>query len=361
MKEHLQDHQRGIENLAAEYAGALDVQRGAGWQVNHIREPWGTGFSDFYDLGRISLGRGRFTLRQSAPLAHHSHMHSCGINIVVRGRYVVDLREPAAQMHVQSGQVWLRRGRLDSRITLAAQQEFAVLSLDFDPALLERFAHQAHAGNPAQAPAHVAPQTASGVAAGAEDAASALAFFRHPRQPAPALVRRLRHVPERLLGKAVQLLDLPPARDDIDLLALEGAALELLALLLRSSAAPAPCQGTGGNPLAWRTDADQAVDAALHILATECQHKITIAQLSRRVGLNECDLKRAFRQRTGKTIAVWLRERRLALALALLEQGCTLAQAAARSGWGSTRYFAQVFERHFGFAPRQRPQSGRQA
>lgn len=328
MQDHLRAHRKTIELLTRQ--GRLDIQRGPGYQINRLCEPFGTGFSDFYDFGRIALGRGRFALRQTLTLSQEPQdmVHLCGINIVIRGRYQTAFKTPHIQAEGAPGQVWLRRGHFGHIHTnLGAGQRFAMLSLDFSPELLARFAQT-------EAPSPV------------------LAFFQD-EQPGPAQVRQLHPVPARLLGRAAQLLDLPAARDAIDLLELEGAALGLLGLLLRAG----DVRTLNQSPLAWRTETDRAIDATLHILSHECAHKITIAQLARRVGLNECDLKRAFRQRTGKTIAVWLRERRMALALALLEEGCTLAQAAVRSGYASTRYFVQVFQRHFGYSPAEAEKS----
>ena len=79
-----------------------------------------------------------------------------------------------------------------------------------------------------------------------------------------------------------------------------------------------------------------------------------IATLARRAGINECYLKEMFRQRTGQTIAVYLRALRMGHALRLLESGqATLQQAAHACGYSRADKFSQAFRRVHGVMPSQ--------
>ena len=75
-------------------------------------------------------------------------------------------------------------------------------------------------------------------------------------------------------------------------------------------------------------------------------------QLARRVGLNECYLKRHFRQRTGLGIAAFVRQQRMACALALLESGpCAVQDVARHVGYQSLGHFARAFRAAHGCLP----------
>lgn len=88
----------------------------------------------------------------------------------------------------------------------------------------------------------------------------------------------------------------------------------------------------------------QAIDEAIDILDQEFSHPISIATLARRVGINECYLKRGFKRRTGMGVAAYLRRRRMQAAADLLEEGgSTIGEVARHVGYSSLGHFARAF------------------
>ena len=70
------------------------------------------------------------------------------------------------------------------------------------------------------------------------------------------------------------------------------------------------------------------------------------------MGLNECYLKRAFRERTGMGIAACVRQLRLNTALAMVEEGREPIHAIARHvGYTNPSHFARAFQEQHGFLP----------
>lgn len=78
---------------------------------------------------------------------------------------------------------------------------------------------------------------------------------------------------------------------------------------------------------------------------------MTIAEIARRVRLNECYLKRYFKAQTGETVAGCLRRLRLEHALALIESGSTVQAAMHFCGYRHAGRFNEAFRRHYGFLP----------
>ena len=145
-----------------------------------------------------------------------------------------------------------------------------------------------------------------------------------------------------LVALARPLLQRPPRPDSLGRLTLEAAALELTARLLRFNLG---CR----NPRSHRARIDEAAD----IIRAEYRQPLTIAALARRVGLNECYLKRYYKAQTGETIAASLRRHRLHAALRLLNDGATVQQAMAAAGYRSPGHFGAAFKKQFGCLPRE--------
>lgn len=93
------------------------------------------------------------------------------------------------------------------------------------------------------------------------------------------------------------------------------------------------------------------IDEAADILQHEFARPLTIAEIARRVGLNECYLKRYFKAQTGETVAGCLRRLRLEHALALIESGSTVQAAMHFCGYRHAGRFNEAFRRYYGFLP----------
>lgn len=89
----------------------------------------------------------------------------------------------------------------------------------------------------------------------------------------------------------------------------------------------------------------RAVDEAIDIIAREYgSNDLSVGALALRTGINECYLKRGFRERTGLGIAQYIRQQRMHAALALLEEGAfNVRQAAHYVGYRSLGHFARAF------------------
>lgn len=124
----------------------------------------------------------------------------------------------------------------------------------------------------------------------------------------------------------------------------EAAALQMLAQLADHK----PWRHGPQLPLRQRV----AVQDTRDILHGEFAHSHSIASLARRVGINECYLKLAFKTVTGQTIAQYLREVRMQQARALLEAGeCSVLQACEFVGYSNPGQFAAAFRRIHGVTP----------
>jgi len=77
--------------------------------------------------------------------------------------------------------------------------------------------------------------------------------------------------------------------------------------------------------------------------------EISILQLSRWVGLNECDLKRDFKKVYGLPIRQYIIQQKIQLAnLLVAENHVDLAEAARSVGYTNIRYFEMLFKRYYG-------------
>lgn len=129
---------------------------------------------------------------------------------------------------------------------------------------------------------------------------------------------------------------------------MEALALDLVAGMFGQAAADDG--GSIGPALSRRKRA--AVDETVDILRREFAETHTIASLARRVGLNECYLKTAFRQVLGDTIGGYLRDLRMRHAREKIESGqYSIQQAALYVGYSNPSHFAAAFRKSFGVAP----------
>lgn len=285
------------------------------YQINRLDKREGEGVVDLYDFGRVIVGRGNYILRRAQTLHSNLSLHYFGVNILLSGRHSIEVAGEPEPFKINPPQVVLRKGKFEAAaLHLPARTQMRVLSLEFLPELCEQLS--------------------------VESSSDAACFFRNP----PSKNIHFWSQPnERLLHRARHLISLPPANDELDLIRLESAALALLADLLDPSS----------NQSASTRYEAQAINQAMQILRDNCHEKITIPRLARRVGLNECDLKRVFKAQSGMTIAAFAREQRMQLALSLLADGQLLSQVARDCGYDNVQYFVRIFTRHFGYHPKK--------
>jgi AraC-like DNA-binding protein len=79
---------------------------------------------------------------------------------------------------------------------------------------------------------------------------------------------------------------------------------------------------------------------------------LTIKELSRKVAMNECYLKKGFKTLMGKTINEYQQELRITRAKELLQQqGQTVSEVAGALGYSSISHFSTAFKKATGMKP----------
>lgn len=131
---------------------------------------------------------------------------------------------------------------------------------------------------------------------------------------------------------------------------LEGKVLELMGMLIAEEIEI----GDGKyNPYSLKSDAVDRIHHARDILLQQLNEPPTLATLARQVGLNECTLKRGFRQIFGTTVFGYLHNYRLEQARQLLEAGTwRVGEAAQMVGYRDFTAFGRAFYKKFGIRPR---------
>lgn len=129
---------------------------------------------------------------------------------------------------------------------------------------------------------------------------------------------------------------------------LESKVWELMALLIHDLERP---RHLPYSPL--KPDDIDRIHYAKEILLQQLDNPLSLIELARQVGLNDCTLKRGFRQVFGKTVFGYLHDYRLEQARQLLEQRRMNVSEIARSvGFANRSYFASAFRKKFGVNPR---------
>ncbi len=96
----------------------------------------------------------------------------------------------------------------------------------------------------------------------------------------------------------------------------------------------------------------EKIAAAMTILQQNTDQPHTIKELSRKVAMNECYLKKGFKALTGKTIHEYQQELRITRAKTLLkEQGRSVTDVAHELGYSSISHFSTAFKKVTGMKP----------
>ncbi|NEQ33202.1 MAG: helix-turn-helix transcriptional regulator [Leptolyngbya sp. SIO4C5] len=131
---------------------------------------------------------------------------------------------------------------------------------------------------------------------------------------------------------------------------LESKALELLALQF---ATDAEVNTAHSQCLRLRSHDIQQLHQAREILRQQAEQPPSLTDLAHQVGLNQRKLKQGFRQLFGTTVFGYLQTYRLEQAQRLLcNSDLTVAQVAARVGYGNPEAFSTAFRRKFAVSPK---------
>jgi AraC-like DNA-binding protein len=94
------------------------------------------------------------------------------------------------------------------------------------------------------------------------------------------------------------------------------------------------------------------VARARNILLQKIGEPITIKQLSRKVAMNECYLKKGFKEMYGTTIFEFYQSQRMEHARYLLyEKGESVTEVSLQLGYSSISHFSTAFKKHTGLKP----------
>lgn len=138
--------------------------------------------------------------------------------------------------------------------------------------------------------------------------------------------------------------------NQINRLLLESYVLELLSINIEKLT----CIDSSRDYISQlsRADMDSLVYAR-EILLNRLESPPTLLELSRIIHMNDCKLKRSFKQYFGKTVYAFIREQRLEKAFTLLEQGKhNVSESAFAVGYTNVSHFSEAFQKKFGIPPR---------
>lgn len=91
---------------------------------------------------------------------------------------------------------------------------------------------------------------------------------------------------------------------------------------------------------------------AKRIIEDNLANPPSLSELSKRVGINEFDLKKGFKEQFGHTVFGYLGEQRMALALDLLKANSqTIAEVSSIVGYKNPQHFSSAFKKKFGQKP----------
>ena len=96
----------------------------------------------------------------------------------------------------------------------------------------------------------------------------------------------------------------------------------------------------------------EKISRAREILLQQIGEPITIKELSRKVAINECYLKKGFKEMFGTTIFDFYQSQRMEHAKYLLyEKGLTVTEISVMLGYSSISHFSTAFKKHTGLKP----------
>ena len=278
------------------------------------------------------LGRG--DIHSGTDVIDNSMPFRCffGIHILIDANYDLTATSLNQKIAVRPKQIWGRHGNFGEICTTWHKNSHQqIVSLDFPENLLLRWQEDFALPDWLNLPKHGMSGDDGGV----------MSLSDLPIKPA-------------LMLQALRILN-QPTDTLTDVLTLESLALSLCGQILAVSP---KANGAFANQTYGSANSKKAqmvknkVDDALDIIHAEYHLPLTIAQLAKQVGINECYLKQGFKARTGQTIATYIRQLRLQQALRLLlDEGMSVQQTAYYVGYRDVGHFSQIFKKAFGYLP----------
>ncbi|QQS29720.1 MAG: helix-turn-helix transcriptional regulator [Sphingobacteriales bacterium] len=102
----------------------------------------------------------------------------------------------------------------------------------------------------------------------------------------------------------------------------------------------------------------EKIQKAKEIILSRLSNPLTIPELSLEVGINQCYLKKGFKEVFGTTIYDFVQEQRMMKARLLLSTTeLTVSQVADKIGFSSISNFSSAFKKHTGVFPSELPKS----
>jgi AraC-like DNA-binding protein len=99
-------------------------------------------------------------------------------------------------------------------------------------------------------------------------------------------------------------------------------------------------------------DGQEKILNARQILLKHIGDPLTIRELSRKVAINECYLKKGFKEMFGMTIFEFYQSQRMEHARYLLyEKGLNVTDVSVLLGYSSISHFSTAFKKHTGLKP----------
>ena len=169
--------------------------------------------------------------------------------------------------------------------------------------------------------------------------------FRHPSSFSKilSLCGRTRLVLEGLLGHGYT--------DSMENIFVNAQSQMLLLYSLECMVGEKEVEGFQCKFLANEADREKIVRAR-EILLEHIGEPLTIKELSRKVAINECYLKKGFKEMFGTTIFDFYQSQRMEHARYLLyEKGLSVTEVSIMLGYSSISHFSTAFKKHTGLKP----------
>ena len=102
---------------------------------------------------------------------------------------------------------------------------------------------------------------------------------------------------------------------------------------------------------ARRTTSHHLVRQVVEAVESGLEQDLSLHALAEQLYVNSSYLSRLFKKETGTSFSIYVQERRMERARAMLQSGSKVYDAASAVGYRDISYFAKVFRKHWGAAP----------